>query len=349
MPLSHVNVTPTLRSSSTRLDVWCMSVARMATAWSGSGRTGREYGAARFLPFRRRRRYGSGVGSEPGDEDEVDTCSARTQLHSLQTIESSPIESDQIRPETHPGPGPCTLQHPTAYSDQFQSGQRSQHTDHPTPTQECHIPLAATPAEPKGDITRTSKPYSSWTTMNGQRQQSPALAPPLPPKDSSTRSSRYLDVDVDLAEAVRNSVQIGDSAPNSNNTKPKPGSNGGHYQHPSIDFSAPSGILQLPQLQTGVSPPSEYQYTTSRSLNPLVPRRTPSPNDNHLNRHTLYNPPTQDNMQSAHQQQPQLPSQRIISSQNPFEQDEMEPPAGPVRPPGSQRQKVVRSQTAQSG
>lgn len=71
-----------------------MSVARMATAWSGSGRTGREYGAARFLPFRRRRRYGSGVGSEPGDEDEVDTCSARTQLHSLQTIESSPIESD---------------------------------------------------------------------------------------------------------------------------------------------------------------------------------------------------------------------------------------------------------------
>lgn len=185
--------------------------------------------------------------------------------------------------------------------------------------------------------------------MNGQRQQSPALAPPLPPKDSSTRSSRYLDVDVDLAEAVRNSVQIGDSAPNSNNTKPKAGSNGGHYQHPSIDFSAPSGILQLPQLQTGVSPPSEYQYTTSRSLNPLVPRRTPSPNDNHLNRHTLYNPPMQDNMQSAHQQQPQLPSQRIISSQNPFEQDEMEPPAGPVRPPGSQRQKVVRSQTAQSG
>lgn len=161
------------------------------------------------------------------------------------------------------------------------------------------------------------------------RQRSPA-PPTLPPKDSSSslassyRRSNY--VNNDLAEAVRDSVQFGSK-----------------QSSPNIDFSDPSGFKQRP----------------SSSLNPPVPRRTPSPrlpinnerpqngaSDDYYNNHN-----NRVSFVPAMMGQPQLPSQRVISAQNPFESDEIEPPPGPLRPPGVQaaagRQKLARAQTAQ--
>jgi hypothetical protein len=133
-------------------------------------------------------------------------------------------------------------------------------------------------------------------------------------------------VNTDLAEAVRDSVQFGSK-----------------QSSPNLDFSDPSGYKQRP----------------SSSLNPPVPRRTPSPRPPANNEH-MPNGTADININSnrmsyvpASMGQPQLPSQRIISAQNPFESDEIEPPPGPLRPPGvgvgsAGRQKLARAQTAQN-
>lgn len=177
------------------------------------------------------------------------------------------------------------------------------------------------------------------------RQRSPA-PPTLPPKDSSsslassyhsTTSSRHSSirpkssfVNNDLAEAVRDSIHIG----------PKDGSN---PNSPNIDFSSSTGS-RLP------NPPS---------LNPLVPRRTPSPRI--PSDPPILVAPKANRMSYL---QPQLPSQRILSSQNPFESDELEPPL-PVQQPnlrtvnenggdvmgqgGYSRTKLARAQSGLTG
>jgi len=141
------------------------------------------------------------------------------------------------------------------------------------------------------------------------RQRSPA--PPIPPKDSSSSlSSSYRSaqrptsnyINASLAEAVRDSVQIG-------------GRSG--QLSPGLDFSSSSGFKQSPNVP---------QHP---SLGAAIPRRTPSP---HLPQNSALLADTRGSNRMSYLQ-PELPSQRIISHQNPFESDEIEPPLGPVRQP----------------
>lgn len=178
----------------------------------------------------------------------------------------------------------------------------------PLPFASTHQAAATTHQTKEGHIHHNrplpSRPFDVHAPLGSImtfRQRSPA--PPIPPKDSSTSlassyhssSSRHSTriVNTELAEAVRDSVHIGSR-------------DGSNPDSPNIDFSSSTGT-RLP------NPPS---------LNPLIPRRTPSPRI----------PPPEDNLPSTKTTnrmsylQPQLPSQRIITSQNPFESDELEPP-----------------------
>jgi len=163
------------------------------------------------------------------------------------------------------------------------------------------------------------------------RQRSPA-PPTLPPKDNPSSfhtSSLHSNsrptsnhINVDLAEAVRASVHIGGKSA---------------LDSPGLDFSATSGLRAQPN------------RPQQSSFHPLVPNRTLSPNP----------PPgsslgiDQKGSNRMSYLQPELPSQRVISSQNPFESDEIEPPLGPVRQPGQMtsgdavngRGKLARAQT----
>ena len=146
--------------------------------------------------------------------------------------------------------------------------------------------------------------------MNTQRARSPA--PPLPPsKDHSSSShstfssnrpdSRY--VNLDLAEAVRDSVHIG---------------------------SEPRALL-APALPT-IRPTNNI---SSNSSSRSIPRRTPSPlppgaSEGYQATHGY----SQSSSDMSMMPQPQLPSQRM-AVQNPFELDEVEPTGtGRIKPPG---------------
>lgn len=166
------------------------------------------------------------------------------------------------------------------------------------------------------------------------RQRSPA-PPHLPPKDSSSSlssthsasrpTSRHINID--LAEAVRDSVQIGGKSAQAS---------------PNLDFSSTSRFRQSPNLPQ------------QPSLNPLVPRRTPSPNPPQNQNSALRADNHNITANRMSYLQPELPSQRVISSQNPFESDEIEPPPGPIRQPvrsasgdalNGGRGKLTRAQT----
>ncbi|WWC60957.1 uncharacterized protein I303_103534 [Kwoniella dejecticola CBS 10117] len=183
--------------------------------------------------------------------------------------------------------------------------------------------------------------------------------PQLPPKDYSStstsrsflspnssnsrlstnsRSSLNSSIDQDLAAAVRDSVQI--------NT-PKPQSQGVPRNSILLDTSSHG---QSAGHNKSIQPPLPY-------LNPLVPRRTPSPNtqqQEEATRMSVYQHQQQDRHQPTHNyshsspdmsimtnpqgQQPALPSARMsqMAPQNPFEDDEIEPAGtGRIKPPGS--------------
>ncbi|WVQ69976.1 uncharacterized protein L199_008200 [Kwoniella botswanensis] len=168
------------------------------------------------------------------------------------------------------------------------------------------------------------------------------MAPPptLPPKDqtflspnnlnsrissnsrsslNSTGSNSNSFVDQDLAEAVRDSVQI-------KSESPQPQS---HYRESLLLSSTGNNhISKQPPLP---------------SLNPLIPRRTPSPNTN-TNNMSVYQPTHNYSHSSPDMSiigQPSLPSTRMTqlttqTPQNPFEDDEVEPAGtGRIKPPGT--------------
>ena len=167
------------------------------------------------------------------------------------------------------------------------------------------------------------------------RQRSP-VPPTLPPKDSSSSlhssfhsirpNSRYINAD--LAEAVRDSVQI-----RSENSSPVPGD---------IDFSAPSSTYPVNNNQH-LNPNSTIRLVTPPSLVPLVPRRSPSPRINKPNP-DIGIETRKDNRMSYIQLQ--LPSQRIISAENPFETDELDSfQQTRLAGDGNGRHKLARAQT----
>ena len=151
-------------------------------------------------------------------------------------------------------------------------------------------------------------------SMSSSRSRTPA-PPPTPPKDTSSfinsssypsthasTDSRY--VNVDLAEAVRDSVHIR-SEPKSSSFPPSLGGD--------LTNTASSRPSQPRRTPSALSPSTASTFQPSHSFS-----QTPS------------------NMQSM--AQPQLPSQRMATQtiQNPFEQDEVEPSGtGRVRPPGA--------------
>ncbi|WWC89899.1 uncharacterized protein L201_004828 [Kwoniella dendrophila CBS 6074] len=159
---------------------------------------------------------------------------------------------------------------------------------------------------------------------------------------SSLRSNNNNFVDQDLAEAVRDSVQI--------NT-PKP-----IYNNPTsrtsilLDTTSTNnnGILNNNN--------NNHRQPPLPSLNPLIPRRTPSPNVPNISQDNKMNTtsPSSSSYQPTHNysqsspdmslimsnlpQQPSLPSARMnqLAPKNPFEDDEIEPSGqGRIKPPGS--------------
>ncbi|WVR05295.1 hypothetical protein IAU60_002309 [Kwoniella sp. DSM 27419] len=187
--------------------------------------------------------------------------------------------------------------------------------------------------------------------------------PPIPPKDyHSSRSSllsppTYISpsssnnsfINQDLAEAVRDSVQI--------KTKPpRPASTSYTRQQQAHDASQQTNLLDISDLannnnnnNTGVNTNGRTNGPPPPSLAPLVPRRTPSP---HLPAEAMstatapaqsafqpthrYSPSSPDMSSLSIGQQPALPSARMsqLAPRNPFEEDDTEPPAGRIRPPG---------------
>ncbi|WRT67268.1 uncharacterized protein IL334_004235 [Kwoniella shivajii] len=193
-----------------------------------------------------------------------------------------------------------------------------------------------------------------------------APPPPLPPpKDYSSTSTSFLSphshshsssasarssinskyVDQDLAEAVRNSVQIKTPRPVSTSAQ----SGRGLGSRSSNSNLHTNSIL----LDTGITSTTNGSTISSSkqpplpSLNPLIPRRTPSPNiipqQNSQSQNMNTFQPTHHYSQSSPDmssvsQQPSLPSTRMkeMVPQNPFEDDEIEPTGnGRIKPPGS--------------
>jgi hypothetical protein len=152
------------------------------------------------------------------------------------------------------------------------------------------------------------------------RQRSPA-PPSLPPKDSSSSlassyhssTSQSRHINVDLAEAVRDSVQIGHRS-----SSASPVNSG------AVDFSAPAATYHHHNNNNSTGTRSPLPP----SLNPLVPGRTasphrsPQPSPEKLA--TQAKSPNANGSTRMSFMQPQLPSQRIISAQNPFETDELD-------------------------
>ncbi|ODN83178.1 hypothetical protein, variant [Cryptococcus amylolentus CBS 6039] len=165
------------------------------------------------------------------------------------------------------------------------------------------------------------------------------MAPRQPAKEqgylspSSTRQPGPDYVNQDLADAVRDSVQI---------KSPASSQRSDHRQDQGLlDDDLPRNHTQGILLNTNNKPSSRSPALPS--LDPLVPRRTPSPNTagNPAYHHQQYDafPPSPDDdldqMASVSAGQPALPSSRMAQLQNPFADDEIEPPVGRVRPPGA--------------
>ncbi|ODO10758.1 hypothetical protein I350_01355 [Cryptococcus amylolentus CBS 6273] len=165
------------------------------------------------------------------------------------------------------------------------------------------------------------------------------MAPRQPAKEqgylspSSTRQPGPDYINQDLADAVRDSVQI---------KSPASSQRSDHRQDQGLlDDDLPRNHTQGILLNTNNKPSSRSPALPS--LDPLVPRRTPSPNTagNPAYHHQQYDafPPSPDDdldqMASVSAGQPALPSSRMAQLQNPFADDEIEPPVGRVRPPGA--------------
>ncbi|WVF72058.1 hypothetical protein IAT40_006870 [Kwoniella sp. CBS 6097] len=199
------------------------------------------------------------------------------------------------------------------------------------------------------------------------------MPPPLPPpKDksysSSTNSLSYLSppssfnyINQDLAEAVRDSVQI--KTPQRDHSQSQQQQQQYQRARPISHYSsnargAASGgsiLLDTNNSDAGYSTRSGNGPPLP-SLDPLVPRRTPSPNPplaystTNTNTNTIAEEedmsvfqPTLGYSQSSPDmssiaQQPALPSARMsqLAVSNPFEEDEIEPAGtGRIKPPGN--------------
>ncbi|WVQ98833.1 hypothetical protein IAU59_005964 [Kwoniella sp. CBS 9459] len=192
------------------------------------------------------------------------------------------------------------------------------------------------------------------------------MPPPLPPpKDSyssSTNSSSFLSppssassfncnhINQDLAEAVRDSVQIKTPQRDSEyyqqpQQRARPTSHYSNARAPgaSILLDTSNNNNNNTHTRSGNGPPLP-------SLDPLVPRRTPSPNPPLANSNNTIAEegmsvfqPTHGYSQSSPDmssiaQQPALPLARMsqLAVSNPFEEDEIEPAGtGRIKPPGS--------------
>ncbi|OCF36475.1 hypothetical protein I316_01724 [Kwoniella heveanensis BCC8398] len=181
------------------------------------------------------------------------------------------------------------------------------------------------------------------------------MAPPLPPpKDHhSYSSSSYLSppsstssfnyINQDLAEAVRDSVQIKtplrDSQQQQQRARPV-----SHYSNTRGSAPGASILLDTSSNNNNTSSTRSGNGPPLPSLDPLVPRRTPSPNPPNANaeqRMSSVFQPTHGYSQSSPDmssiaQQPALPSARMsqLAVSNPFEEDEIEPAGtGRIKPP----------------
>ena len=196
------------------------------------------------------------------------------------------------------------------------------------------------------------------------RRRSPAPPPPpLPTKDyntsssspSASSSSRFPTssssyINVDLANAIRDSVVV-----NSSNSSARSGYNHAHGLSPRgilngahsqsqqrsshsyvdlgeqmpIDFSASPTLPTLPSVDAlyGAGEDDEgydhHQHESQHRYLNTLQEPVDSPRSRKTSDHS-YSYSTQPGISST--AQPQLPSQRIMSAANPFEQDEMEPP-----------------------
>ncbi|WVQ71715.1 hypothetical protein IAR50_001256 [Cryptococcus sp. DSM 104548] len=162
---------------------------------------------------------------------------------------------------------------------------------------------------------------------------------------SSNRSPGPDYINQDLADAVRDSVQIKSTASSQRSYDAR--QNQGLLDDDLPRNHTHTGIL----LNTNANPSSRSPALPS--LDPLIPGRTPSPNtagDPAYRQQYDAFPPSPDNDEfdeMATAGQPALPSSRMAQLSNPFADDEVEPPVGRVKPPGAKDYAYEKDGTAQ--